>query len=65
MIAVRLLVWKLIDGTMANYFATEEAIFAMKATKFNVVYVTVNKFELDEFGRISIAQIRNKRKLIF
>lgn len=54
--------YKLADGKMAEYFATEEAIIAMKATKVDVIYAIVLIHELDEFGRISISKLRNLRK---
>jgi hypothetical protein len=54
--------YKLADGKIADYFATEEAIIAMQAIKLDVVYATVYPNELDKFGRISIATLQGLRK---
>lgn len=60
---IRCYPYKLNDGTVADYFATDDAIFAMKATKLGILYTTVFRDELDELGRISIFKIIQRKKI--
>lgn len=60
---IRCYPYKLNDGTVADYFATDDAIFAMKATKLGIVYTTVLMDDLDELGRISISEIIKRKKI--
>jgi len=53
--------YKLADGAVADYFATEEAILALNATKLSHMYVELDIADLDEYGKIAVADWLNKK----
>ena len=59
---VRCFQYKLVDGKVADYFATEEAIIALTATKLSDMYIEVEKAELDKFERIAVKDLLSKVK---
>ena len=59
---VRCFQYILADGKVADYFATEEAIIALTATKLSDMYIEVEKAELDKFERIAIKDLLSKVK---
>ena len=59
---VRCFQYKLADGKVADYFATEQAIIALTATKLSDMYIEVEKAELDKFERIAIKDLLSKVK---
>ncbi len=60
---IRCYPYKLNDGTVEDYFATEDAIFALNATKLGILYTTVLRDELDEMGRVSILEISRRKNI--
>jgi hypothetical protein len=58
---IRCFQYKLADGTVADFFATEEAILALNATKLSHMYAELDIAELDKFGKIAVAELLSKK----